>query len=67
MISVLGLELNEAAERLMQAGYEVEKVFVRSRKGQDGDSLRVIKQEQTGEGRMKLLYSSFITNIRTDN
>lgn len=61
---MLGLELDTAVERLNQLGFEVELVEVRSRKGQQGNQNRVIKQEQTGDNRCKLSYSAFITETK---
>ena len=59
--SVLGLELSRAAALLEAAGARVETVEVRSRKGVEGDSARVIRQRQRGEV-VELCYAVFKTN-----
>lgn len=64
MISVLGLELDIAIGRLEALGYDIEVLEVRSKKGQQGDQVRVIKQELTGDNRLRLSYSSFITETK---
>lgn len=60
MTDTVGLRLDTACERLRACGYEVETVLVSSKKGQQGNELRVIKQELIGN-RAIIYYSHFIT------
>ena len=61
MISVLGLELNEALRRLQSVGVSVLVTECASRKGvQDADSKRVIRQTES-DGGVCLVYANFLT------
>ena len=68
MTQVLGLPLETALMRLKNEGYEVETVETRSRKGVDGDTLRVIRQRDISskDGIMKasLVYCNFKTEVK---
>ena len=44
-------------------GYRVETVEVRSRKGVNGDSLRVIRVLKLDEKTVQITYSEFLTNV----
>ena len=62
--AVLGLELSLARLRLEQAGYGVEEIELRSRKGLAGDSKRVIRARMREDGRVELCWSLFKTDVR---
>ena len=50
--------------RLLEAeGYRVETVEARSRKGVNGDSLRVIRVLKLDEKTVQITYSEFLTNV----
>lgn len=62
MISVLGLPLERAKELLAAEGIEVTIIEARSKKGVPGGTdARVIRQTQTGEAKLILVYSVFRT------
>lgn len=68
LTQVLGLPLETALMRLKNEGYEVETVETRSRKGVDGDTLRVVRQReissQDGIPKASLVYCCFKTEIK---
>ncbi len=61
MISVAGLPPDVAAERLTREGCRVQLCEARSRKGVEGDDVRVIRQTQLDENEVLLTYATFIT------
>ena len=70
MTNVLGLPLETARAILAEEGFLVEAVEARSKKGVDGDSLRVVRQlaDTTAEKpTVKLVYCEFKTNIDCDS
>ncbi len=70
MKHLLGLPLETVREKLIRDGYEVRLVEARSRKGVDGDALRVIRLREI-DGlpvpTVELVYSEFKTNVSTEN
>ncbi len=62
MISVVGLELEEAARLLKEAGYPFKLTQTRSRKGVDGNEARVVRQRLLSSGEVELIYSVFKTD-----
>lgn len=59
---MLGFPLADAVELLKRTGYAVTAVEVRCKKGvPDGDDPRVIRQIETGAGKVTLCYSVFQT------
>ena len=63
MTGLLGLPLEKAAAMLEAEGYRVETVEARSRKGVNGDSLRVIRVLKLDEKTVQITYSEFLTNV----
>ena len=66
MTNVLGLPLEAAQAILTAEGFEVSAVEARSKKGVDGDSVRVVRQivdESAEKPAVKLIYCEFKTNI----
>ena len=63
MTGLLGLPPEKAAARLEAEGYRVETVEARSRKGVNGDSLRVIRVLKLDEKTVQITYSEFLTNV----
>ena len=67
---MLGLPLETARAILAEEGFLVEAVEARSKKGVDGDSLRVVRQlaDTTAEKpTVKLVYCEFKTNTDGDS
>lgn len=62
---MLGQPLDRAVSLLEARGYRIETVETRSRKGVEGDSLRVIRIEELGcaEPIVRITYSEFKTNV----
>ena len=63
MTGLLGLPPEKAAAMLEAEGYRVETVEARSRKGVNGDSLRVIRLLKLDEKTVQITYSEFLTNV----
>lgn len=66
MISVLGLPLDAARSILESDGYAVEADEIRSLKGVDGDSLRVVRQlldDAASVPTVRLTYCEFKTKV----
>lgn len=63
MTGLLGLPPEKAAAMLEVEGYRVETVEARSRKGVNGDSLRVIRVLKLDEKTVQITYSEFLTNV----
>lgn len=63
MTGLLGLPPEKAAAILEAEGYRVETVEARSRKGVNGDSLRVIRVLKLDEKNVQITYSEFLTNV----
>lgn len=63
MTGLLGLPPEKAAAMLEAEGYWVETVEARSRKGVNGDSLRVIRVLKLDEKTVQITYSEFLTNV----
>ena len=63
MTGLLGLPPEKAAAMLEAEGYRVETVEARSRKGVNGDSLRVIRVLKLDEKNVQITYSEFLTNV----
>ena len=63
MTGLLGLPPEKAAAILAAEGYRVETVEARSRKGVNGDSLRVIRVLKLDEKTVQITYSEFLTNV----
>ena len=63
MTGLLGLPPEKAAAMLEGEGYRVETVEARSRKGVNGDSLRVIRVLKLDEKTVQITYSEFLTNV----
>ena len=63
MTGLLGLPPEKAAAILEAEGYRVETVEARSRKGVNGDSLRVIRVRKLDEKTVQITYSEFLTNV----
>ena len=63
MTGLLGLPPEKAAAMLEAEGYRVEAVEARSRKGVNGDSLRVIRVLKLDEKTVQITYSDFLTNV----
>lgn len=63
MTRLLGLPPEKAAAILEAEGYRVETVEARSRKGVNGDSLRVIRVLKLDEKTVQITYSEFLTNV----
>lgn len=63
MTRLLGLPPEKAAAMLEAEGYRVETVEARSRKGVNGDSLRVIRVLKLDEKTVQITYSEFLTNV----
>lgn len=69
MRHLLGLPLEAVRELLVRDGYEVRLVEARSRKGVEGDSLRVIRLRELGDSpvpTIELVYSEFKTVVSTE-
>ncbi len=62
MISVLGLDLEEASRLLREQGYTLRLTQTRSRKGVEGNSARVLRQRTLSSGEVELVYSIFKTD-----
>lgn len=63
-VSVLGLELSSAIDRLEQAANRVTaQEEVRSRKGLEGDEKRVVRQKFVQTGCVELTYALFRTRL----
>ena len=63
MTGLLGLPPEKAAAMLEAEGYRVETGEARSRKGVNGDSLRVIRVLKLDEKTVQITYSEFLTNV----
>ena len=63
MTGLLGLPPEKAAAMLEAECYRVETVEARSRKGVNGDSLRVIRVLKLDEKTVQITYSEFLTNV----
>ena len=63
MTGLLGSPPEKAAAILEAEGYRVETVEARSRKGVNGDSLRVIRVLKLDEKTVQITYSEFLTNV----
>ena len=63
MTGLLGLPPEKAAAILEAEGYRVAPVEARSRKGVNGDSLRVIRVLKLDEKTVQITYSEFLTNV----
>ena len=63
MTGLLGLPPEKAAAILEAEGYRVETVEARSRKGVNGDSLRVIRVLKLDEKTVQITDSEFLTNV----
>ena len=63
MTGLLGLPPEKAAAMLEAEGYRVETVEARSRKGVNGDSLRVIRVLKLDEKTVQITYAEFLTNV----
>ena len=61
MTNCLGFEIDLAEKVLTSEGFLVYRVEVRSKKGVDGDSYRVIRQKQTDENTVELCYTCIKT------
>lgn len=69
MRHLLGLPLEAVRELLVRDGYEVRLVEARSRKGVEGDSLRVIRLRELDDSpvpTIELVYSEFKTVVSTE-
>ena len=63
MRELLGFPLSVAEERLRAEGYEVTSVETRSRKGQPGNELRVLRAKEMDGRRVELVYARFKTDL----
>ena len=61
MISVLGLELDDATKRLRELGFTVELQEARSKKGVPNGKPYVVRQQQTGQALATLTFARFMT------
>ena len=62
--NVVGLEADEAEEKLGSAGFDVQRVEYVSRRGIPGaDSARVIRQRSNGNNSIELTVSHFKTRV----
>jgi len=60
--NVIGLNADDARDKLAELGYEVSCVAYQSRRGVDGaDSVRVIRQRSIGHNNMEITVSDFKT------
>lgn len=57
MISVLAWNLDEATKALEKEGFSVSTREIRSKKGVEGDSKRVIRQRLTDESTVELCFA----------
>ncbi len=64
MISVLGLPLALAKQRLECENVSVAVTEVRSRKGMAGDGYRVLRQQKTAENAVLLTVADFQTKVQ---
>lgn len=63
MIELLGQPLEKAVSILESKGYCVKTIEARSRKGVEGDSLRVIRITEEADGVILITYSEFKTLV----
>jgi len=64
MTSVIGLEADEARNKLESQGFEVSSIVYASKRGvTDADSLRVIRQRRIGNNSVEITLSRFKTRI----
>lgn len=61
MIGLLGQPLKKAVSILESKGYSVKTIEARSKKGVEGDSLRVIRMIEESDGVILITYSEFKT------
>ncbi len=64
MTNLIGLPLETVVATLESRGYQVETVEVRSRKGVDGDCLRVIRILPLDGNTVQVAYSEFLTKVK---
>ena len=64
MTSVIGLESDEARNKLKAQGFEVASIVYVSKRGvADADSLRVIRQRRIGNNSVEITLSRFKTRV----
>lgn len=63
---MLGLDVESAVKMLKTEGYNVELVELSSRKGVDGNEVRVIRQRLTDHGAVPLVAELTCTTVKTD-
>ena len=67
MDNMIGLDVNEAKQRLESQGLEVRIVEYASRRGvQNADSTRVLRQKEIGDKIVELSVSHFKTQMKDD-
>lgn len=62
-MELLGQPLDKGVEMLKSKGYCVRTVEARSKKGVDGDSLRIIRISEEANGEILVTYSEFKTIV----
>ena len=67
MENVIGLDVNEAKQRLVGLGFEVSIIEYVSRRGvEHADSSRVLRQREIGDNTIELSVSHFKTQMNDD-